>query len=242
MARLRSPNYPGMGLPTAIERARTVHDREQHLAAPTEVIARHLGYTGLNGTSLKALSALLKYGLLEKTKDDKRKITNLAVQILHPRTLAERAEGIREAAFRPVLFNEIAKEWPNGTPSDENLRAYLLRRNFATDAISDVIAFYRETMELVTRESGGYTPQSADGRESSMANHLSPKSVNTGAPVLGSPRLGTTSVKIEDDRIEVSAVLLFQENIEALITKLQAIKGLRPRAADEIKKDDGAAT
>ena len=58
---------------------------------------------------------------------------------------------------------------------------------------------------------------------------------------MGSPRLGTTSVKIEDDRIEVSAVLLFQENIEALIEKLQAIKGLRPRVSEASEKKDQAA-
>ena len=58
---------------------------------------------------------------------------------------------------------------------------------------------------------------------------------------IGVPRLGATSVKIEDDRIEVSAVLVSQESVEDLITKLQAIKGLRPRAAElAVKKDEAA--
>lgn len=70
-----------------------------------------------------------------------------------------------------------------------------------------------------------------------QTHHLQPMPITTAGAVLGSPRLGTTSVKIEDDRIEVSAVLLFQENIEDLISKLQAIKGLRPRAADKRKGD-----
>jgi len=59
------------------------------------------------------------------------------------------------------------------------------------------------------------------------------------AATIGQPRLGVTSLKIEDNHIEVSAVLLFQENIEDLISKLEAIKGLRPRAADQ-KKDEAA--
>lgn len=63
--------------------------------------------------------------------------------------------------------------------------------------------------------------------------NLNPKSVAT-----ENSCIRATSVRIEDDRIEVYAILLFQEDIEALIAKLQAVKELRPRATDEAKKDD----
>src|SRR5437016_5983210 len=137
MARIRSPNYPAMSLPEAIDRIGRIHQEEQHLEAPREVMAKHLGYNSINGSSLKALSALLKYGLMAKTEGDRRRVTDLALQILHPRDPAERSAAIRDAAFRPALFAEIAKEW-NGIPSDANLTAYLIRRNFARDAIPEV--------------------------------------------------------------------------------------------------------
>ncbi len=147
-----------MSLPEAIAKVRAIHDREQHLAAPREVMAKHLGYNGMNGSSLKAMSALLKYGLIEKTKDDKRKVTDLAVSILHPRAPEHRRAAITDAASRPALFQEIAKEWDGSVPSDENLRAFLIHRNFSQDAIPEVIKAYRETAELVASEGGEYAP------------------------------------------------------------------------------------
>src|ERR1700730_7329456 len=156
MARIRSPNYPSMSLPEAISKIGIIHERERHLSAPREVMAKHLGYAGINGSSLKALSSLLKYGLLEKTENNQRRVTELALKILHPHNAEEKVEAIHDAASRPALFVEIAKQWPNGTPSDENLKAYLIRRNFAADAIPEVIKAYRETSELVTAESKGY--------------------------------------------------------------------------------------
>lgn len=99
MARIRSPNYPAMSLPEAIERIRAIHQKEQHLEAPREVMAKHMGYNSINGASLKALSALLKYGLLEKTQGDRRRVTELALKILHPREPHEKSVAISEISF-----------------------------------------------------------------------------------------------------------------------------------------------
>jgi hypothetical protein len=115
-----------------------------------------LGYKTLNGSSLKVLSSLLKYGLLEKTDGDQRRVTDLAVRILHPTDEADKRGAILEAASRPALFKEIANAWENGPPSDENLKSWLIRRQFAADAVSDVIKAYRDTMDLVAREGGAY--------------------------------------------------------------------------------------
>src|SRR5690348_4606768 len=100
MARVRSPNYPAFSLPEALARIKTIHTAEQHLAAPKEVIAKHLGYNGLNGASLKAISALTKYGLLDETQGDKLKVSPLAISILFPGKGDNRAAAIREAAFK----------------------------------------------------------------------------------------------------------------------------------------------
>src|SRR5262245_1767543 len=167
--RIRSPNYPGLSLPEAINRAKGIHDAEQHLAAPREVIAKHLGYSGLNGAALMAISALGKYGLIEEANGDKVRVSPLAVAILYPSSPSERAAAIKQAASNPALFEEIASEWDGQRPSDENLRSYLVRRNFAVDAIDRVIKSYRETMDLVTQESGVYPANGANsGQEKTV--------------------------------------------------------------------------
>ena len=64
MARVRSPNYPSLSLPSAIDAARKIYDKEHTHKADPEVMAKALGYSGMNGASATALSALKKYGLL----------------------------------------------------------------------------------------------------------------------------------------------------------------------------------
>jgi hypothetical protein len=156
MPRVRSPNYPAISLPEAITRAKTIHEAAQHLAAPKEVIAKHLGFGGLNGGSNRIISALTKYGLLEEVSGDKVKVSPLAISILHPTNPAEKASAIKEAASKPPLFSEITSEWNGAQPSDANLRAYLIRRNFAADALDRVILAYKDTVELVTSPENAY--------------------------------------------------------------------------------------
>src|SRR5437899_98923 len=123
MARIRSPNYPGISLPEAISRISMIHSKEQHLPASREVLAKHCGYNGLNGASLKILSALGKYGLLEEVNGDKMRVSPLAMNILYPASDTEKAKSIREAALSPQLFAEMAEEWGDGVPSDANMRS-----------------------------------------------------------------------------------------------------------------------
>src|SRR5947209_3634075 len=60
--RERSPNYPTIGLPEAIKRVQAIYQQERRNSMPSEVAARHLGYTSLNGHARSVLSALKKYG------------------------------------------------------------------------------------------------------------------------------------------------------------------------------------
>ena len=118
MARIRSPNYPAIGLREALERVKTIYGAEQHLAAPKEVIAKHLGFNGVNGGSNRIISALAKYGLLEEISGDKVRVSGLARSILHPANDLEKVAAITEAATKPAIFAEIASEWGGAKPSD----------------------------------------------------------------------------------------------------------------------------
>ena len=229
MTRIRSPNYPAFGLSEAITRIKAIHAQEQHLAAPKEVIARHLGYNGLNGASLKAISALSKYGLLDEAPGDKLKVSSLAISILFPGKGDNREAAIRQAAFKPQLFQEIHDEWQGDQPSDENLRSYLVRRQFATDALDRVIEAYRETMELVTRDSEGHTANSGakgSGQQETpnMQTAVTPQTGRTPPPVAAGPM----SVSFTGDRLQVSAVLEDGEAVDKLIKALTATKALLP--------------
>jgi hypothetical protein len=239
MARVRSPNYPALSLPEAISRVKVIHDAEQHLAAPKEVIAKHLGYNGLNGAALSTVSAIGKYGLIEEAPGDKMRVSPLAVTILYPPSPAERAAAIKEAAAKPALFVEIAKEWEGQRPSDENLRSYLMRRNFALDAIDRVIKSYRETMDLVTPDSGAYTPPTPK----------TPPKPGLALPVVSQINSQTLSeqrpfaITFMGDAIDIAGRIADEASADRLIEAVNALKVLlRARVKPPDGEQNGGAS
>jgi hypothetical protein len=210
MARIRSPNYPAISLAEAIKRIDTVHAREHQHPTSREVLVKGMGYSGLHGTSLGALSAAIKFGLLAREgKGEDYRVTDRAVAILHPHNPAERTQAIREAAHSPQLFREMLEHFKGELPG--------------------VIQAFRETMELVPLEAKQYPPGPQERPVATPGvDSLRAQSLSTGSPELGTPPLGTTSVSIQDDRILVSAVLISAENVQRLIDKLSTIKGLLP--------------
>lgn len=164
MARVRSPNYPSLSLPSAIDAARKIYDKEHTHKADPEVMAKALGYSGMNGASATALSALKKYGLL-LDEGKQLKISADALTILvDPKDSVERAKLIVKAAFNPQLFSDLNEQYGETVPSDENMRAYLLKRAFSPSTVDAPIRAYRETMELVSEVKKLYD-QTAPGQE-----------------------------------------------------------------------------
>jgi hypothetical protein len=158
MAKVRSPQYPSIGLKEAIGKVRDVYNQDHQNAIPREVIACHMGYGSLNGKSLSILSALRKYGLFEGRGRSIR-VSDLAVRIIaHEPGNSERFEAIKEAAGRPKLFAELDTRFRDGKASDPAIRSYLLAQKYIPSAADTVIRSYRETKRFVSAESSGYDP------------------------------------------------------------------------------------
>ena len=109
--RIRSPNYPAISLPDAVTKVTTLYRAIHTHAAPRAVVAKGMGYNTLNGASATAISALHKYGLLERIGDE-IKVSERALSILHPHTPQEKADAIRAAAGEPALFAELNERFP----------------------------------------------------------------------------------------------------------------------------------
>jgi hypothetical protein len=146
---MRSPNYPAIGLSSAIDRARLIHKTEGKNAVAREALAKVLGYGGLNGGSSVTLSALNKYGLIEAVGDGEARITDLAMRIMYPDNEDEKRAAIEAAAFKPTVFSEIREKWPDRPPGDDSLRSFLVRKGFSEGALDQVIQFYREIIDMV---------------------------------------------------------------------------------------------
>jgi hypothetical protein len=156
-------------LKEAVDKVSLLYRVNQLHPAPREVVAKGLGYSGLNGASATAISALNKYGLLEGRGDDLR-VSERAMSILHPHSREERVQALRAAASEPKLFADLAERFPGGVHNDELLKNYLLRNGFALTAVTQAIQAYRETSEFVALEAAGYDSPSQSRKEEPPVN------------------------------------------------------------------------
>ncbi len=236
----RSPRYPQVSLREALERVREVYYKEGRHKADKEVVAKDLGYSGINGASLGMIAALKHYGLLESAGDGLR-VSDDAVAIIElPRNDPQRAEAIRRAAFAPKLFAELDDMYGSKLPSDENLRLTLIKRGFNPNAAASVVRTYRDTKSVVDDETEGYNsaPSEPIMRSEATTPVTQPQGRSTfdlfTQPSLMPPNLesgGTVlSFKISQDseaRIIFSGHVT-QEAIEKLIRLLDISKDTFP--------------
>jgi len=181
----RSPNYPTVSLGEAITRIKAIYQKEHTHPAEREVLAKALGYSGLNGASATLLSALSKYGLLEVAKDGRFKVSALALDlILHRKGDPEYTAAIRRAAFLPALFRDLHEMYGDTLPSEHNFRAYLVKKGFNPKTVDGVIRSYRDTIEFVDGETEGATTDPSDEHEFEVPMQVLPV-----APAPPSPEL-----------------------------------------------------
>jgi len=187
MARTRSPNYPYIGLPAAIDRVRKIFGKENRNRMSREVVAKHSGYGSLNGISLSVISALGKFGLLESVDSDLRVADDAVTILVDPAGSPEKIMALRRAALKPDLFSELHKHFGAQLPSETNLVAHLQKKGFTGTAAAQAAKSYRETMELVSRETGAYSggeqfPKVGDGANGMPPDPQRDSSKPNGAP------------------------------------------------------------
>ncbi|ODA67898.1 hypothetical protein A7A08_01065 [Methyloligella halotolerans] len=170
MARMKSPKYPNFPLAKAISHVQKILDADGTVPLPREVIAKHLGYSGLSGASDATIATIVQFGLLERTGKAEMRLSQLAMDILVPENENQRQNAINRAALNPTLFTDIWNHFDKRVPSPEALRAYLLRRDFNSRAIDPVMRSFEPTIAMLKQqsatESGGV--DDAESEESSL--------------------------------------------------------------------------
>jgi hypothetical protein len=100
----RSPKYPIMGLSSAIEKLKSLYEREKMASTNTDVAVKAWGYIGLSGPALQTISTLTQFGLIERAGTQRIKISELGMGILLPKAPDERLQAIQTAASQPTVF------------------------------------------------------------------------------------------------------------------------------------------
>jgi hypothetical protein len=127
-SRHRSPNYPSISLPNAIERVKALMAKDGKAGAPTEAAAKHIGFSGAHGTARAALSALKKFGL---TSDQRGRIvpTQLAIDIINFPAENPRSKAAKQtAALSPLIYKQLVDRFADmgNMPSPESLKPELI--------------------------------------------------------------------------------------------------------------------
>lgn len=162
----RSPSYPSISLPDAIERLRTLFDIEGTNPADREVIAQALGYKSRNGASDAVIAAMGHYGLFDDAGNRQLRISSIGLDII----LAgfgdrERANAVQQAATLPELFTELSAQYGDGKVSNRNLESYLVKNGFNPQAAAKAAKAYRDTVDFVSMETQGLRAISPQPRE-----------------------------------------------------------------------------
>ena len=165
LQRQRSPGYPGMGLAKCIDLVKRVYENAHRGEIDSATLAKLLGYSAGSGQALTAASAIKKFGLLEG-RGERHKVSELALRVLEPMTPDERRDAINEAAMKPELYTELFARFGGKVPSDDVIRAFLIRQyKFAPTGADNFIKAFRETIDLVERN-----PASAESQPGQEAD------------------------------------------------------------------------
>lgn len=238
MSRMRSPSYPSVSLNQAIDIVSKIHRSCRSNVISRENAVHEMGYSGLTGRSMKVLSALLQFGLLEKAGSGDVKVTQRAVDILHGLDESDRNEATLEAAFAPQLFRDIHERFPDGIPSEAVIRSFLIQQDFVDVAIGPAITAFMETYRALEHIREGKRNEDGFGGLVDASNHNeevpeprinapNTKSLSTPA-VLKNPdasELNKINMDIRGDQVSING-LLDLKGLELLEKKIAALKML----------------
>jgi hypothetical protein len=239
---MRSPNYPSVSLVQAIDLVGKIHKSNRTNVIDRQSAARDMGYSGLTGRSLKVLAALLQFGLLNKAGKGQVKVTQTAVDILHGIDPADRNAALLQAGRAPSLFQELHERFPEGPPSENAIRSYLIQQGFADVAIGPAITAYMDTYHYLENisESESHGEGSDEAPESDPQSEEPPMQQSPTLPATtgalaarayasGIPDLNEINMDIRGDRVLLSGLLDLRglrllkkriENLEALLAPI----------------------
>ncbi len=162
MAKMKSPNYPAVGLSEAIESVRALWNAEKRTSVDSRTAVIAMGYKALSGPAAARLSALKKYGLIEADGKGLR-VSQLAMRILHSQEGSrDQRLAILEAANNPELFRELAAT--HADASDNALRSILVvQKGFSESGAKAFISAFKDTLALAKAADSGYPSDKSEG-------------------------------------------------------------------------------
>jgi hypothetical protein len=175
-ANRRSPNFPGIDLKEAVEKARIMFNKDGTSAVPLAVLQGHWGYSQKSSNGTLAISALRKFGLVDGSPEVK--LTRLALDILNPASEATRHELLQRAALLPALHKELWDEHKGQLPSDATLEFRLRSSQFTLQGAKSFISQFKATLSyagLTGGSSGADSPGESGNEAAGSGEQATPR-------------------------------------------------------------------
>ena len=249
----RSPNYPGLSLEKALERAQQLYDVERRHPAPIPTILQHWGYSSKSSPGLVAIAALKKFGLIQDEGHGEARVarlTDLALSIIEdPRPdSVEKARAIQRAALMPKLHKELWDKYEGGLPSDATIEYYMVREKaFLPESAKQFIRLFRRTIAFAGLDDSATVSEdeseTVDEPQHGAGTRDEPF-VTSGVNTLIGPPPGQKSYPIPvgdgEDVVVTFSGPVTPEKWETFMTILNAMKGpilSAPKLDDEPSED-----
>jgi hypothetical protein len=243
----RSPSFPFISLPRAIERARAFAGNHKRSAARLSVVAPTWGYGAKSSGLLQTVAALKAYGLLEDMgsgEERKVQLSDLAWRVLFDSREGAREQAIRDAAQKPRIIAEYVPHWAGGRPSDDHCISELqFDRGFTPDAARVFLRVFDETVVFAKLgDSDSLSPTMENGapqNDLSSATSTRPVSAEFSMPVAWEAAPQTPKpaspmrVSFTGTTLEVSANLVSRDALDRLVQAIQANRPLLPEAPEK---------
>src|SRR5579862_5430433 len=81
-SRHRSPNYPALGLRSAVEKITAIYEKDKLATIPRDAALKHMGFEKEHGEAARIVSALKSFGLIEEVGGERIKFTQRGIDIV----------------------------------------------------------------------------------------------------------------------------------------------------------------
>lgn len=235
MARMRSPNYPAISLPQAIDLVGKLHSKNRTNSVDRETAAKDLGYTGLNGRTLKLIAALSQYDLIDKSGKGNVKVSKTAVDIMHGLDAETIKFAVHHAGNAPPLFQRIFNRFEDGLPSQNAIKSYLIQEGFTDAAIEPVMKSFMETNDYLAQagandsygQEDGFDDESLPVQSRAAENAPVSKIVESTGRMAKQTHfadVGALDFNFTMDGLRVTGATRSPKQLQAFIDKLAALK------------------
>lgn len=152
----RSPSFPAISLPEAIDQARKLYESHKTHAVPLSLAAKAWGVSETSSAVLALTAALKAFGLVTDSGSGKSRtirISDEARKILTNPPSDVRRELLRKFFLTPQIVRTLFQEWGAEPPARETAEWELTnQRGFTREAARRFYAMYRESIEFLARE------------------------------------------------------------------------------------------